>query len=1018
MQLHSLRLQAIGPFVGEFEVDFVALAAGGIFLLEGPTGAGKSTLIDAIVYALYGDVASASASKERIRSGFAAPGVESYVDLVFETGSGVFRVRRSPEMLRPKRRGEGTTKVQAAASLWRLGSPDNRDGGEHLSGRLDEVGAEIQRAVGLTRAQFVQTIVLPQGEFATFLKAKPEARREVLQRVFGTQDYEAVQAHLAELRREVSARTERAQREVEDAVTALCTALGSFEDDASIPNELMAAARRESPGGTSLATLVAEQVTRVTGEAEVAEALVAAAELADAEAKLAFDTARARRQAAERRVVLVARLAALDAVEEVQIERKERLDAARRAAVVAGSLSSLAQAQEAVRTAKERLDRLDVPSDLAALDDPGLTVARGEAQRTLGELTGAQALAVELDERSKERDEVRASLARTEELSTEVRTEQAERPAARKALEDQLAAARTVAEGRGRAEERLDGATKRFDAARRVAELTDQLESRSVELARLIAAAKERVVTEAALRSARLAGIAGELAAELADGAPCPVCGAVDHPRPATLTADHPHADQVAEAEDARHAAESAVMSARSRVGEVEGQLAAQAAIAEGLSVEAAAAAKGDAAAALSEAKSAETLRDSLVEKLEAAQREDQRLGERATQLEAALADLRARLTALDKRIAADEVALENARGDFPTLDARVAALRSRAEVAERLLGARTALAAATVQCGSCETALTTALDEHDFLDAAAARAAQLAPSALRALEAEITAHAEERTKVESGLADPALLAALDGLDIAALDAGTLDPATLQVAESRAALAAAERAQELRDAATLATVRRRRATDCTDRGAALDTLLEANAATLTAAEPVLRMADLAAGAGPDNPRRLTLATYVLLRRFEEVVEVANERLAVMSDGRYALERSDERESGGGLRQGLALRVRDNTIDALRDPHTLSGGETFYVSLCLALALAQVVTAEAGGVDLGTLFVDEGFGTLDPHVLEAVLSELGKLHAEGRVVGIISHVAELKEAIAERIEVRKTAQGPSTLRVVA
>src|SRR5690606_41365185 len=109
-----------------------------------------------------------------------------------------------------------------------------------------------------------------------------------------------------------------------------------------------------------------------------------------------------------------------------------------------------------------------------------------------------------------------------------------------------------------------------------------------------------------------------------------------------------------------------------------------------------------------------------------------------------------------------------------------------------------------------------------------------------------------------------------------------------------------------------------------------------------------RRAGLALGTGPDNPRRLTLATYVLLRRFEEVVEVANERLAVMSDGRYALERSEQREAGGGLRQGLALRVRDNTIDTLRDPHTLSGGETFYVSLCLALALAQVVTAEAGG----------------------------------------------------------------------
>ncbi len=1020
MQLHRLRLAAIGPFSGEHEIDFGALGAGGLFLLEGPTGAGKSTLIDAIVYALYGSVAGATSSKDRIRSGFADGETRSYVDLVFETSSGLYRVHRSPEWQRTsKRNREQLTKQQATASLWRLTSPDDLDGGEHLSGRLDEVGAEIQRAVGLTRAQFVQTIVLPQGEFATFLKAKPEARREVLQRVFGTQDYEEVQEHLAKLRREVAARTDRAQREVEDAVTALVATLGPFDDDGdSVAEALVAAGRGEAPGGASLAALVAEQVERAAAEAEAAEALVAAAERADGEAKVALDTARTRRQAAGRRATLTVRLAELDAVEGAQTERKERLDAARRAAVVTGALTNLAEAQEAVGAVKDHLDGLEVPDDLALLDDEGLVAARGEAQRTLGELAGVQALAVELGERTKERDEARTTLESTERQAEQVRAEQTERPTARAALEDQLTAARAVAAGRGQVEDRLEAATRRSEAARRVAELTGQVDSWRAELAKLVTVAQERVSAEAALRSARLAGIAGELAAELAEGAPCPVCGAVDHPQPATLTAEHPHAEQVTEAEDARHAAENAVAEVQSKVGEIEGQLAAQAAVAEGLDVETAAAAKDAATTALTEARSAETLRDSLLEKLETAQREDAQLGERATQLGTKLAGLRARLAALDKQIAADEAALEKARGDFPSLAERIAALRARAEVAERLLGARAALAGATTQRASAQTALTAALTEHDFPDAATARAAQLAPPALRALEAEIATHAEERAKVEAGLADPVLVAALAGPDGKGLDAAALDPAALQEAASEAEQAATERARELRDAATLATVRRRRATDCAERSAALDALLAANAATLAAAEPVLRMADLAAGTGPDNPRRLTLATYVLLRRFEEVVEVANERLAVMSDGRYALERSDERESGGGLRQGLALRVRDNLIDDPRDPHTLSGGETFYVSLCLALALAQVVTAEAGGVDLGTLFVDEGFGTLDPHVLESVLSELGKLHAEGRVVGIISHVAELKEAIAERIEVRKTPQGPSTLRVVA
>ncbi|WP_448630690.1 SbcC/MukB-like Walker B domain-containing protein [Cellulomonas soli] len=157
---------------------------------------------------------------------------------------------------------------------------------------------------------------------------------------------------------------------------------------------------------------------------------------------------------------------------------------------------------------------------------------------------------------------------------------------------------------------------------------------------------------------------------------------------------------------------------------------------------------------------------------------------------------------------------------------------------------------------------------------------------------------------------------------------------------------------------------------------------------------------------------------MLVRRFEDVVAAANERLLIMSDGRFELVRSDEKEDVRTRATGLAMRVVDHRTEQARDPRTLSGGETFYVSLCLALGMADVVTAEAGGIDLGTLFVDEGFGSLDPHVLDQVLVELGRLRAGGRVVGLVSHVETLKQAIADRIEVRPTAAGPSTLRVLA
>ncbi len=176
---------------------------------------------------------------------------------------------------------------------------------------------------------------------------------------------------------------------------------------------------------------------------------------------------------------------------------------------------------------------------------------------------------------------------------------------------------------------------------------------------------------------------------------------------------------------------------------------------------------------------------------------------------------------------------------------------------------------------------------------------------------------------------------------------------------------------------------------------------------------MVRLADVANGVTAVNPSGITLGTYVLMRRFEDVVAAANDRLRGMLGGRFTLETSDEREAGSRARRtGLALAVHDHTTDTRRAPGSLSGGETFTVSLCLALGLADVVQAEAGGVSLGTLFVDEGFGTLDPETLDDVIGQLARLTAGGRQVGIVSHVEELKQRIPERIAVRRTAEGGS------
>ena len=221
MRIHSLTMTGIGPYAGREHVDFDAVGASGRFLLTGPTGSGKTTIIDAIVFALYGDVAdSADSSKERIRSTLVGPHTESVIELVFSTGAGVYRVRRTPTYERAKRRGQGTTTQNGTVKLWRLAEV----GGEPLDEPVTRVGdadAEIARAVGLSREQFTQTVVLPQGKFARFLRADSSERQHLLKDVFGTGIYDAIQDALIQASRDGARRVEQATADLRGQVAAL-----------------------------------------------------------------------------------------------------------------------------------------------------------------------------------------------------------------------------------------------------------------------------------------------------------------------------------------------------------------------------------------------------------------------------------------------------------------------------------------------------------------------------------------------------------------------------------------------------------------------------------------------------------------------------------------------------------------------------------------------------------------------------------------------------------------------------
>ncbi|WP_199422531.1 AAA family ATPase [Actinotalea solisilvae] len=1009
MHLHTLTIQALGPFPGRHTVDLGALGASGIFLLEGPTGAGKSTLIDAIVFALYGKVASKEATEERLRSAHAAPGDETVVDLVFETGAGVHRVRRTPAYPRPKQRGTGTTTQQATVKLWRLTDPSRPDDGELLSTRLDEAGLELQRLVGLDRTQFVQTVVLPQGEFAGFLRANPEDRRGLLQKVFGTEVYDRLQQRLEAMRAETGRALTDAGAAVARAVDHFAGAAGLDDDDAGALRGL--GTRAEA--GDALREAARTRAAAHEQEALATARAAAAARERCGQARTALDAARALVAADRRRTALRAELADLESQADEHAARAERLAAARRAVAV---LPSLSGAEAAARALDARAAACDavvraVPADVRALVDETteprvvrktLAIERDRCAALRGTLVRAVALEDELPVRRQQLRTQEAAQARRAGEVAALTEALAERPAARVPLADAVTVTAAAAAGLAAARERLAAVRTRWSAVEEAERLTGEVEEAQGRVRVTARQAEDAVAAAARLQRARIAGMAGELAADLVPGEACVVCGGTEHPAPALLTATHVTVEALEAAEDARDLATDRLGAASTALAALTTRLDERRAAAGGTADEV----RTLLDAARGEVATAEAARGRLAELEDTLRAFDDATASATAavaRLEVEIAEGQARATALEERLLLDEVEVEGARDGADTVRTRLDAVEVRMRHLEAWTEALAALEEATSTHEGRVAELASALVEHDFADGAAVRAAALEPRALTTLEREVAAHDAAWVRVRAGLAEPDLVAlpAVVDVDLDALGAAHAS------AEEAAGVAAGEAART----AHLAQAAARALT-------ALEAAVDARDAAHAEAGPVVRMADVAAASGADNTKQLTLATYVLARRFEDVVAAANTRLAAMSDGRYALVRSEEKEAVRSRRTGLAMKVVDHRTGTERDPRTLSGGETFYVSLCLALGLADVVTAEAGGTDLGTLFIDEGFGSLDPETLEVVLAELARLRDGGRVVGVVSHVEALKQAIAERIEVRCRPDGTSTLSVRA
>ncbi|OKK03274.1 exonuclease [Streptomyces sp. CB03234] len=1112
MRLHRLDITGFGPFGTTQTVDFDVLSEAGLFLLHGPTGAGKTSVLDAVCYALYGAVPGARQSPgTSLRSDHAPAGTYTEVVLDLTVAGRRLEITRRPAQPRPKKRGGGFTTEKAQS--W-LREYDPQSGSwKGLSRSHQEIGEEVTQLLGMSREQFCQVVLLPQGDFARFLRADAEARGKLLGRLFDTRRFAAVEERLAELRRAAEQQVKDGDERLLALAHRMAQAAGGAADGWPAPEA--------KPGDPGLAgSVLAWAAVARSGAREaldVAESALLAADSRRAAARRALDEERELAARQQRYGDARRRGAELDARRGERDGWQARLERARKAERVAGPLSQRDDVEREHRAAREAHERAaaGLPPDLADAGAEHLTALAGQLREDLGGLDTARRAERRAAELARERGELDRQDRADEETLQDAAVWLAGWDTTRRDLQGRVEAAQEAATRAEHLAGRLDHARRRLAAARRRDALVRDVTAAASRLTAAREHANAAHETWLDLRERRLRGIAAELAAGLVDGEPCAVCGSADHPAPARADADH--VDRTTEdaayeaharADEARSAAErglavteEALTAARAEVADLgapqhgDGLPGGAAPGRQGPAVDAVvgdgqaapgpvgpraagvdgAAAPTDGAPGAGRPAAARQRGGAApaghTPSRDGAPDDD---GVTAAADAGALGRARVAAAACAAALQRDGVTHRGVSGEQPTVEelaAEVAwlqreydqaravaagmhAAREALEHAEREYQRRVEVRQQVERRAAARTSQREALDrEQAVVDAELARvpggavaehAAFLEHRIARLAEAAGTVRTVEDTsrrlkEADDRLADAAFRAGFDTPAAAAaallddvtqrdlqrrLDAWQAEaaavadrlaePETRAAAErppadphgAEAAHAAADRAA--RDADSALAAHRERCAELDRLSRQVATEVRRLGPLREEYERVARLAGLTAGTSAENERKMRLESYVLAARLEQVAAAATARLQRMSSGRYTLVHSDAR--AGAKRAGLGLHVVDAWTGSERDTATLSGGETFFASLALALGLADVVTDEAGGVRLDTLFIDEGFGSLDDQTLDEVLDVLDSLRERDRSVGIVSHVADLRRRVPTQLEVVKERGG--------
>jgi exonuclease SbcC len=998
-----LTLDAFGPYAAHQELDFSDLKDQAFFLIHGPTGAGKTSILDGISYALYGETSGGQRETRDLRSHFAAADTPTQVIFDFAMGERRYRVARSPEQQVPKQRGEGTKRQAYTANLWEL-----KDGQEIplATEKPSQVDPKVAELLGFKADQFRQVVLLPQGRFQEFMLAGSTERQAILQTLFQTARYARLATSLTEEEKALKEAMRATQAEIKhrlaQAGVPSADTLPALLQQASEQSEHLLRVQHEA--GQEL-----EQTSAAWLEGSRATERLA--ELAMAQQELATLQAQSRRIEAERTELDRARRCAsvLPAAERLEAAleriRLQEIEEASLASTARLAGDVLVQAEAAVTDAEQHeVRREELRRAIARLRDlePKLEALEA-ARRESREAALGRGRYGELAEEQKRRLETtKQDLIRARAAQQEARTESAQE-AGREGMLYLVKKRRTQREDLERSLEEL---------ARAQASLDTVVEAQ-VAAQKAVQSARERA---RAIQERRLAAHAARLAKNLLPGEACPVCGSGNHPQLAQPSVDLPDEQDVRLAMELQEDAETAMARAQ------------DATASRTATLEVARSRRQDLIEALGEHAevSLETLvilesrhRDELdrsraaTSNLAFIERQMQLAEEARNQMEAKLSETHQRLNELMVQEAGAKVRMQmleedllqelrvpgalstqrrEAERELEQSQGELAAARAAREPARlTAMGAQATLKAHQKQLETIRMeswGLSEAFDEalaaahfHDRSDFSRARRT---PEDIQTLSDGVERYAAELAAAIQRLAQAELQA--EGLvapDLAALQTAR------EVAQARFAEAAETlgRAQSERMALDRLEGDLRRLSDTTG----------------TQDRRYRAVANLARVARGDDGDRISFERHVQGAILDEVLVSASERLRRMSKQRYALRRAtlstDLRKAGG-----LQLEITDTHTGRARAVSSLSGGEGFQASLALALGLSDVVQRHAGGIRLDTVFIDEGFGSLDPEALDLALRTLEDLNQGGRLVGLISHLEEVKARISARLEV--------------